>query len=179
MSARRVPASTRTSTSCRTVRAPWWRVMLRASRRVDGMRVSLGRGADEGGGDSDARPAGPGPGRAYWGGLSYQRHACAGPRRAVVEATTRVAWRKAGHPYPTGGSSGARRVGPEGPRVAAGVTRDVLARPVVLIDQPPDDLGSGGDRTVMVGVGVLDDDVGRRRAVGQVRAAGANRPEHD
>src|SRR3954452_16505597 len=74
ISARRLPASTRTSTDSRIVRAPWWRAMWRASRRGDGMRAP-----SEGGRGRERR-------ERRWGrpvqAAVSERHACDGPKAA-------------------------------------------------------------------------------------------------
>ena len=49
-----------------------------------------------------------------------------------------------------------RAVGPERPDVAVEVAGGVLARAVVLVGQPIDDLGARRLRAVVVGVGVVE-----------------------
>ena len=72
---------------------------------------------------------------------------------------------------------GARAVGPEAPDVAVGVAGRELARAVVLVGEPADDLGPRRGGPVVERVGVVDDDVdaARGRAARTGRRRGRRR----
>src|SRR3954451_25288116 len=134
--------------------------MLWASRSVDGMGGLLGERGDEGSIETarrDRRAVGPGP--VVVGAPVYRTSRMADPRRAAGQGTAQPA------------APSTRRVGAERPDVAGRVLGGVLARAVVLVQRAVDDLGRGLHGARVVGVGVVDDDVGGRPPVGELGPA--------